>query len=260
MAFGDRGYSERFQKERSRILTEYDAEQRRIARDEEERLNIEAIKAQKQTVKLKAGETVHDLLQKGYGMKAKKIMAQDFFKETKFGTGDNAINMFSSGGGGPDIPFADVLGYETPSINPTVYERLGKTAYKGSEASKMTSQAYQKLGKAFVEEGGAPKVAEAGAKLTEEMGSFAKLGEWLGPAGAGLTMVGGINTLASGDATEADDVIAAGSQVVGGGMVAGGAAFTALTGTAVANAWNPIGWTLGIGGSLYGAAKGLGIF
>ena len=85
----------------------------------------EADKAAQTAVKLKAGETVHDLLEKGFHRKTKGIMAQDYFKDTQVGTGDDAINLFSSGKTS-DIPGSQLLIPDTPQINPSAYEALGK--------------------------------------------------------------------------------------------------------------------------------------
>ena len=85
----------------------------------------EADKAAQTAVKLKAGETVHDLLEKGFYRKTKGVMEQDYFKSTQIGTGDDAINLFSTGKTS-DIPGSQLLIPDTPQVNPSAYEALGK--------------------------------------------------------------------------------------------------------------------------------------
>jgi hypothetical protein len=82
-------------------------------------------KAAQAAVYLKAGETVHDLLQKGYHRKTKSVMEQDYFKDTQIGVDDDAINLFTKGKTS-DIPGSDLLIPNTPQVNPSAYESLGR--------------------------------------------------------------------------------------------------------------------------------------
>jgi len=97
----------------------------KILSAEEKRKKEASEKAAQAAVSLKAGETVHDLLQKGYHRKTKSVMEQDYFKDTQIGTDDEAINLFTKGKTS-DIPGSDLLLPNTPRVNPSAYESLGR--------------------------------------------------------------------------------------------------------------------------------------
>lgn len=97
----------------------------KILSAEEKRKKEAAEKAAQTAVQLKAGETVHDLLQKGYHRKTKSVMEQDYFKDTQIGADDDAINLFTKGKTS-DIPGSDLLIPNTPQVNPSAYESLGR--------------------------------------------------------------------------------------------------------------------------------------
>jgi len=274
MAYSGRQY----QSERERIMATYGARSVEITLAQKERDAKETEKASKTAVKLKAGETVQDLLQKGFYRKNKQIMDQDYFKGAEFiGEGEDAINMFSTESI-KGVPFGDLLGFESVNINPSVYKSLGKSYFEGitpnvdnvmmdprgvpmqsnypSEAADMSDKLFAKLGKDVVATGGADEVAEAGTKLAEKLGTWGTVGKYLGPAASALGVVSGINTALT--AKEEDERYMGVASAVGSGMVLGGAAATAA-GIGVANWWNPVGWGIGIGAGLYGLGKGAGI-
>lgn len=97
----------------------------KILSAEEKRKKEAAESAAAGAVKMKAGETVHDLLQKGLYRKSKSVMEQDYFKSTQIGSEDDAINLFSSGKTS-DIPGSQLLLPDTPRVNPSAYESLGR--------------------------------------------------------------------------------------------------------------------------------------
>jgi hypothetical protein len=95
---------------------------------EASRIASESDKAARSAVKMKAGETVHGLLEKGLYRKTKNIMDQDYFKTATVGEGDTAVNLFSKGETS-DIPGSALLLPDSPGVNPDAYRLLGEKLY-----------------------------------------------------------------------------------------------------------------------------------
>ena len=95
---------------------------------EASRIASESDKAARSAVKMKAGETVHALLEKGLYRKTKNIMDQDYFKTATVGEGDKAVNLFTKGETS-DIPGSGLLIPDSPDVNPDAYRLLGEKLY-----------------------------------------------------------------------------------------------------------------------------------
>tara|TARA_Y100000310_G_scaffold107386_1_gene105829 strand:+ start:679 stop:1455 length:777 start_codon:yes stop_codon:yes gene_type:complete len=254
------GPSGHYAKERERVFGKYEADLLAISEEEKGREAKEAIKAQKAAVKMKAGETLHDLLQKGYHTKTKSIMDNTAFKDAKWSLGGDDLNMYTTASadlGAPGV--GDLLGYETVEINPEIYRELGEKLIAKAQPAAVGNMSSAKLieeGRKFVAEGGDYLVLAAESKLAEKLGTWGKIGKYLGPVGVALQGIGGLQTMST--STEADEQIAGGMQVGGAAMIGGGMVATAA-GVGLANWWNPVGWGIGAAGSLYGLGKSIGL-
>mgnify|MGYP003653552903 CR=1 FL=1 len=117
----------------------------------------DAKKAGRTAVGLKAAETVHDLLQKGSHRKNKLVTDTDWFKDSKIGTGDNEISLFSKGGDGSDSLFDGFILPDTPGVSGDAYAVLGEkimnnnpaglTQYGNVHGADMDPTFFEKVGR-----------------------------------------------------------------------------------------------------------------